>query len=167
MVYGKFRDRRYENFVSIASTWTGSHTAQFPLRFREAENEKNVRGERIRETSRGIDEVAGAFGQDTLKWPRRWHRLLDPSSKTRPVVGFPLRCLYHVYAFVGSFSSSSYSSRSDFSSRTLYRRKFLLKFTTKGQFIIQWILSAFRWSGEKKTIPIFSPFILINVINIA
>lgn len=30
---------------------------QFPLRFRKAENEKIVRDERIRETSRRIDEV--------------------------------------------------------------------------------------------------------------
>lgn len=53
-----------------------------PLNFRRdlrngRKREKNVRDERyIRETSRRIDEVAGAFGQDTLKWPRRWHRLL-------------------------------------------------------------------------------------------
>lgn len=38
---------------------------------------KNVDDERGRETSHRIDEVAGAFGQDILKWPRRWHRLLE------------------------------------------------------------------------------------------
>jgi len=68
---------------------------QFPLRFRKAENEKIVRDKRIRETSRKIDEVAGAFGQDTLKWLRHWHCLLE-SGRTRLFIGFPLRYLYHV-----------------------------------------------------------------------
>lgn len=54
-----------------------SHAGQFPSWFRKAENEKNICDERVRETSRRIDEVAGAFGQDILKWPRRWHRLLE------------------------------------------------------------------------------------------
>lgn len=68
-----------ESLMSAAFRDMERPTSRLPSRFCETENEKRVRAGF--ETSRGIDEVAGAFGQDTLKWPRRWHRLLESARQ--------------------------------------------------------------------------------------
>lgn len=70
---------------------------QLPLRFRVVEKTRKTSAmNAFAKPVARIDEVAGVFGQDTLKWPRCWHRLLEIRPAELVLSLFPLRCLYHV-----------------------------------------------------------------------